>query len=142
MAHIGLMLTFTDLIALITEPELTANLILGVIIGGVLVGMIGLVVIKRYRLIGLILGIAIGVFLGFFLGGYQLSVTVALIGSNVSVILLEGLLVFIHDLRLHFYEFFSKFYQGSGIEFKSFVMNEEYSKIYFEVKKKEDKITE
>ena len=142
MAHIGLMLTFTDLIALITEPELTANIILGVIVGGILVGIIGFILIKRYRLIGLILGIALGVFLGFFLGGYQLTVTIALIGSNISVIVLEGLLVFIHDLRLHFYEFFSKFYQGSGIEFKSFVMSEEYSNIYFEVKKREDKISE
>ncbi|MFX1497600.1 MAG: V-type ATP synthase subunit I [Promethearchaeota archaeon] len=142
MAHIGLMLTFTDLIALITEPEYISNLILGAVIGGVVVGIIGFIIIKRYRILGVIIGIPLGILLGIFLGGYHLSVTVALIGSNVSVIVLEGLLVFIHDLRLHFYEFFSKFYQGSGIEFKSFMMSEEYSKIYFEVTEKEDKISE
>ncbi|MFX1476768.1 MAG: V-type ATP synthase subunit I [Promethearchaeota archaeon] len=142
MAHIGLMLTFTELIALITEPEYLPNLIFGGILGGVIVGIIGYIVIKHHRKIGFILGILIGIFLGILLGGYQFSVIVALIASNISVIVLEGLLVFIHDLRLHFYEFFSKFYQGSGIEFKSFVMSEEYSRIYFEIREKEDKISE
>ena len=142
MAHIGLMLTFTDLIALITEPELAINLITGVILGGLIVGIVGYIAIKRYRFLGLLLGAILGVIVGYFLGGYQITVTVTLIASNITVMALEGLLVFIHDLRLHFYEFFSKFYQGSGIEFKSFVINEEYSKIYFEVKEKEDKISE
>jgi V/A-type H+-transporting ATPase subunit I len=142
MAHIGLMLTFTDLIALITKPELVSDLILGVIVGGIIVGIVGYILIRRYKFLGLLMGAILGVILGYFFGGYQITVTVALIASNITVMALEGLLVFIHDLRLHFYEFFSKFYQGSGIEFKSFVMSDEYSRIYFEVKEKEDKISE
>ena len=142
MAHIGLMLTFTDLIALITKPELVTDQILGVIVGGIIIGIVGYILIKRYRFLGLLMGAILGVILGFFFGGYQITVTVTLILSNITVMVLEGLLVFIHDLRLHFYEFFSKFYQGSGIEFKSFVISEEYSKIFFEVKEKEDKISE
>ncbi len=142
MAHIGLMLTFTDLIALITKPELLTDQILGVIVGGLIVGIVGFILIRRYKFLGLLLGAILGVILGYFFGGYQITVTVALIASNITVMALEGLLVFIHDLRLHFYEFFSKFYQGSGIEFKSFMISEEYSKIFFEVKEKEDKISE
>ena len=82
MAHIGLMLTFTDLIALITEPELTINLILGVIVGGIIVGIVGYIAIKRYRFLGLLLGMILGVILGYYLGGYQLTVTVALIAKD------------------------------------------------------------
>jgi V/A-type H+-transporting ATPase subunit I len=40
--------------------------------------------------------------------------------GNIFVMALEGLIVFIHTLRLHFYEWFSKFYQDSGLEFKAF----------------------
>jgi len=47
-----------------------------------------------------------------------------LIIGNVFVLVLEGLLVFVQTLRLHFYEFFSKFYEGSGIQHKPvFVFN-------------------
>tara|TARA_B100000029_G_scaffold513861_1_gene614700 strand:- start:13024 stop:15174 length:2151 start_codon:yes stop_codon:yes gene_type:complete len=39
---------------------------------------------------------------------------------NLIVILLEGMIVYIQNLRLHLYEWFSKFYSGSGSEFKVF----------------------
>ena len=39
---------------------------------------------------------------------------------NIIVMLLEGLIVYIQDLRLHLYEWFSKFYSGSGSAFKVF----------------------
>jgi V/A-type H+/Na+-transporting ATPase subunit I len=43
-----------------------------------------------------------------------------IIGGNIFVLALEGLIVFIHTLRLHFYEWFSKFYAGTGTEFSPF----------------------
>ena len=44
------------------------------------------------------------------------SIVVLIIG-NIIVISLEGLVVFIQGLRLEYYELFSKYYEGSGIEY-------------------------
>lgn len=49
------------------------------------------------------------------LPGFKESV---IIEGNIGVILFEGLIVFIQALRLEFYEFFSKFFQSQGREFK------------------------
>lgn len=43
------------------------------------------------------------------------------IGGNIFVCLLEGLVVGIQVLRLEYYELFSRFYKGSGREFKPFI---------------------
>lgn len=53
--------------------------------------------------------------MGFGLG--TLGIGVVVIG-NIGVIMLEGLIVYIQDLRLHIYEWFTKFYKGTGISFK------------------------
>lgn len=45
------------------------------------------------------------------------SIIIFLIG-NIIIICLEGLIVFIQGLRLEYYELFSKYYRGEGIEFK------------------------
>jgi V/A-type H+-transporting ATPase subunit I len=37
---------------------------------------------------------------------------------NILIITFEALVVYIQDLRLHVYEFFTKFYEGNGIPFK------------------------
>jgi Archaeal/vacuolar-type H+-ATPase subunit I len=45
------------------------------------------------------------------------SIVILIIG-NLLAIGLEGLVVFIQDMRLHFYEMFSKFYEGRGKKFE------------------------
>lgn len=60
------------------------------------------------------------------LSGFIVWQILILIIGNIFVIVLEGLLVFVQTLRLHFYEFFSKFYEGSGIQHKPiFIFNKE-----------------
>ncbi|MGH4118847.1 V-type ATP synthase subunit I [Clostridium sp.] len=45
------------------------------------------------------------------------SILIMIIG-NVVIICLEGLIVFIQGLRLEYYELFSKYYEGSGVDFE------------------------
>ena len=61
--------------------------------------------------------------LGLVLGG------IIIVFGNIAVIALEGLIVFIHTLRLHFYEWFSKFYSGTGTEFSPFKQKFEHTTI-------------
>ena len=42
-----------------------------------------------------------------------------LIFGNIGVMMLEGLIVYIQDLRLHLYEWFTKFYEGEGTPFRT-----------------------
>jgi V/A-type H+-transporting ATPase subunit I len=57
-----------------------------------------------------------------------------LILGNVGVMMMEGLLVYIQALRLHLYEWFTKFYDGSGISFKKIVPEMLYTSIIWETK--------
>jgi len=64
---------------------------------------------------------------GFFMAFHALSDIVGGTGSlfvmifgNILIIVLEGLIVAIQGLRLEYYELFSRFYEGEGIEFKPF----------------------
>ena len=36
---------------------------------------------------------------------------------NVMIIALEGVIVYVQDMRLHLYEWFSQFYSGTGVPF-------------------------
>jgi V/A-type H+-transporting ATPase subunit I len=45
---------------------------------------------------------------------------IVIVFGNVVVILLEGMVVFVQDLRLEYYEFFSKFFEGVGRKYKPF----------------------
>ena len=47
--------------------------------------------------------------------------------GTIFVMIMEGLLSFIHTLRLHWVEWFLKFYEGNGIEFKPFMLEKQYS---------------
>lgn len=50
------------------------------------------------------------------------SILIYILG-NVIIIVLEGLIVLIQGLRLEYYELFSKYYNGSGLEFKPITIN-------------------
>ncbi len=55
-----------------------------------------------------------------------------LILGNIGVMMMEGLLVYIQALRLHLYEWFTKFYEGSGTSFKKIVPELLYTSIIWE----------
>ena len=65
-----------------------------------------------------------------------------LVFGNIIVILLEGLLVFINAIRLHFYEFFFKFYQGTGVSYIPFYLDDKYSIINFKLSTIKDVISD
>ena len=44
-----------------------------------------------------------------------------LIGGNIGIMMIEGLIVYIQSLRLHLYEFFTKWYEGGSEPFKNVV---------------------
>ncbi len=48
---------------------------------------------------------------------------------NVLIILLEGLIVYIQDMRLHLYEWFTKFYSGDGVPFRRILPERERIRI-------------
>jgi V/A-type H+-transporting ATPase subunit I len=55
-------------------------------------------------------------------GGYAV-----LIGGNIGIMLIEGLIVYIQTIRLHLYEWFPKWYVGEGTQFKKIVPKMLYS---------------
>ncbi|MBA7677539.1 hypothetical protein ES703_85797 [subsurface metagenome] len=74
--------------------------------------------------------------------GVDIINLIGAIFGNMIVILLEGLLVFINTIRLHFYEFFFKFYQGSGIDYFPFYLDNDYSILKFRAEAEKDIISE
>mgnify|MGYP000999251812 FL=1 len=55
--------------------------------------------------------------------GSGIGDVVVLIIGNVVIICLEGLIVFIQGLRLEYYELFSRYYKGEGVEFSPIKIN-------------------
>ncbi|MBP7461204.1 MAG: hypothetical protein KBA26_07930 [Candidatus Delongbacteria bacterium] len=49
---------------------------------------------------------------------------ISVISGNGLIILLEGMVVGIQTLRLHYYEFFSKFYAGDGMKFSPMTLKQ------------------
>jgi V/A-type H+-transporting ATPase subunit I len=62
--------------------------------------------------------------LGAMAGGGVLGIVFAVLG-NIFVVLLEGIIVLAQDLRLHFYEWFSRFYDDGGVRFTPFRLSNE-----------------
>ncbi|HEV8386139.1 MAG TPA: V-type ATPase 116kDa subunit family protein [Nitrososphaera sp.] len=52
-----------------------------------------------------------------------------LIGGNIGIMLIEGLIVYIQTIRLHLYEWFPKWYGGDGTEFRKIVPRMLYSNL-------------
>ena len=53
------------------------------------------------------------------LGGIESGAAIAMIvGGNLGIMMIEGLIVYIQSLRLHLYEFFTKWYAGGATAFK------------------------
>jgi V/A-type H+-transporting ATPase subunit I len=52
-----------------------------------------------------------------------------LIGGNIGIMMIEGLIVYIQALRLHLYEFFTKWYDGGAQPFKQVVPELLYNQI-------------
>ena len=51
-------------------------------------------------------------------GAESIGAWAMIIGGNIGIMMIEGLIVYIQSLRLHLYEFFTKWYDGGGHEFR------------------------
>ncbi len=56
-----------------------------------------------------------------------------LIGGNIGIMMIEGLIVYIQTIRLHLYEWFPKWYIGDGIEFKKIIPTMLYTNFIWNV---------
>ena len=52
---------------------------------------------------------------------------VLIVGGQLGIMMIEGLIVYIQSLRLHLYEFFTKWYDGGSIPFKQLVPERVYN---------------
>ena len=57
-----------------------------------------------------------------------------IIGGNLGIMIIEGLIVYIQALRLHLYEYFTKWYDGGSIPFKKLVPEMIYNKLVWKEK--------
>ena len=64
------------------------------------------------------------------MGGWNSPTGAALIiGGNIGIMMIEGLIVFIQALRLHLYEFFTKWYDGGGKPFRQILPEMLYNQL-------------
>ncbi len=71
------------------------------------------------------------------LGGLSSPMAMVLIiGGQIGIMMIEGLIVYIQSLRLHLYEFFTKWYDGGSQPFKQLVPETVYNSYSWKSKKK------
>lgn len=75
--------------------------------------------------------VALMMVVNFSLSAGLIGIPLVIIG-NIGVMMLEGLIVYIQALRLHIYEWFTKFYKGEGFLFRRFVPETIRAKIKWE----------
>jgi len=69
------------------------------------------------------------------LGEWESPGAIAMIvGGNLGIMLIEGLIVYIQSLRLHLYEFFTKWYGGGGEPFRKVVPEMVYNQLVWKKK--------
>jgi V/A-type H+-transporting ATPase subunit I len=69
------------------------------------------------------------------LGGWSSPGGIAMIiGGNLGIMMIEGLIVYIQSLRLHLYEFFTKWYDGGAQPFKQVVPELLYNQLVWKRK--------
>jgi V/A-type H+-transporting ATPase subunit I len=52
-----------------------------------------------------------------------------ILGSHLFLVTLSSITTFIHSLRLHYVEFFSRFFEGSGVKYSPISVEREYTKL-------------
>lgn len=57
-----------------------------------------------------------------------LKIVVIIIGT-IGIVVLEGMMVFLHTMRLHYYEWFSKFFSAEGRAFSPLQFKQDYTTI-------------
>jgi V/A-type H+-transporting ATPase subunit I len=62
----------------------------------------------------------------------QAASFIVIVGGNAFILTFEVLMVLVQTLRLHFYEWFSKFYEGTGTHFQPFMYQQRYVEIEFQ----------
>lgn len=60
---------------------------------------------------------------------------VLIVGGQIGIMMIEGLIVYIQSLRLHLYEFFTKWYNGGAQPFRQLVPEMVYNSISWKSKK-------
>ena len=69
------------------------------------------------------------------MGGFSSPTGAAMIiGGNIGIMMIEGLIVYIQSLRLHLYEFFTKWYDGGSQPFKQVVPELLYNQLVWKRK--------
>jgi V/A-type H+-transporting ATPase subunit I len=70
------------------------------------------------------------------LGGLENPASLVLIiGGQLGIMMIEGLIVYIQSLRLHLYEFFTKWYDGGSKPFKQLLPEMIYNSMAWKEKK-------